>query len=421
MDKAKEPWLSELGLNEESLKGLPPGENPILWAIKNHHIESEAYVNWAHEHFQVPKIDDSFFNFSMDSTLVEKHQSIHPWNSNCYPIYEWENLIYVACLEPLNLENSTNICFVIASPEAMERAWDKNHKEPNKPVEDVAPPVQKIPPPPVPDLDFSNLGFGSTDDNNTSQEEPQPIKKAPKKEAPQTEPSEALAGLSFSELNLSSPQSEQEINEEFDDDLTPPPVTKVVTPEPQKMASQQEVTDVDFQSPVYIPKEKRITNEDLKKHNNLNNCHGTKEILSHIFSHLTKDFQKLMWVELSESGQFFPRFVFGPWQIDSSAWTKAIDVSKPNIFKIAFKSSLPFHGEVRANNTNNSYFEAWNSGQAPNHTTIYPLIFEDACYGFIVGFDKEENFDEVGSLKKIENLISLCEKAFREVHMKKAS
>ncbi|MCJ8277227.1 MAG: hypothetical protein HRT44_03885 [Bdellovibrionales bacterium] len=496
MDYKNQAWFTELGLNDDIFQALPQGDNPLVWALKNEHISMEKYTLWAREHYQLPHIKDSFFNFSMDASLPEKYQGLYSWSPSCYPIYEWEDVLYVACLEPVSLNEDQKACFVIASLSSMETAWNKfqtTNKETNEaknsviitppaPAEEeshqesenviLAPPVPEaddnqesviITPPapeeeesivlappvseekastapaaPVPDLDFSNLSMdaeGEGFEAHPPVEAPVIEKKevAPKTQSPERE--ETLGGLSFADLNMSGDQpmdQQDEEEEEFDDDITPPPVEATPTPSTQSVSFDQitqtqtqtkteEMTKTDVSSPIYIPKDKRITDEDLKKHTDLDLCQGTKDVISHIFGHLTRDYNKLMWLELSETGQFFPRFVYGPWPLDSTAWNHALDVSKPNIFRIAFKSSLPFHGEVSSNKVNDQYFDWWNGGEKPDMATVYPLIFDEACFGFLLGFDQGPEFDFVRSLKKMEDLISLSSKAFEQINsMKKA-
>ncbi len=676
MAKKKTPWVKALGLTSADFKQRPQGHDPLVWGLKNKVINQDEYLAWATDYYQLPAIKPEFFSMAVDFTLIQKHSHIHDWNAHCYPIYTWQDTLFVACLEPTEINTQEKLCFVVAPFFPMENAWDKfqNSKDSQQtetevhqtstaseqnvaqrsqaatleePVSPETPPVPELQengpqvsnevpkvdvvqeasaqeksseaPLDLPDLNFDSLGDDSqqetqkveTNDQETSSEEesqkeednsfdsldfsamgadtpaeaseapqkketkvetaaeitqtkidehdlnnfttatetihapretvvasgentehkeldfdnlstggislegdpekseitktklgessdnetakkksvpppppvmkednskeeqaksaapvppppPQPAQENPSSKeeaipdlsdlmAHQTENPKRAPGMEHTHTELKIPKHNNEEpvilkgeqapqppvaplieEEEYDDDYTPIPEVS----EGQKEAHADkeslelnEVTQTNLtentitysDQPVHTPPEALISDKELTGADKLENCKSLKEVMAHLFSHLTRYYKKLLYVGREDGKLFYPKFVYGPWKMTSMAWKMHINLSNPNIFRIAHKSGHPFHGKISDNPFNDKYFEWWSKGKKPDFATIYPVVVEEEIIGFITCFGKGPEFDELGSLKKIENLVSICRKSFVKSSKAKAA
>ncbi len=245
-------------------------------------------------------------------------------------------------------------------------------------------------------------------------------------------------GLDESDINLE--QENKHLGQDEDaegdiDDYTPVPILTKAQVEAQERRKKEahikeqaaeksrlsENTITDHAQPILIPADNLISETDLQMAVNLDEATNLKHVIAHIFSHLKKDYQKLMWVEMKSEGQYFIQYVMGDWKITELAWKMHVNISNPNIFRVAHHSGFPYHGEINPNPYNDKYFEWWNRGKTPNFCTIFPVQHNDQIIGFISCFEKGDEFDDVGSLKKVENLITICKKTLQKFAPSKAA
>ncbi len=562
MSNANFPWLKALGHTIDDFKAMPEGEDILLWGLKNKIVNETNYLEWASSFYSVPLIKPEFFSMAVDFTLLAKYPELYQWSAQCYPVYEWEDTLFIACISPPNQSISKKTCLVMAPLEPLEKAWLKNLDAKGSAVvpsyapgntvittqmseasmvqteEPVETPKEQSPRESVTTVDFSslvddaeaspeptvNLGQESpfekhqdmtpeasavegfikeplneidfsaptlegdqqpivSDDKTAvtatsaasvpiekeadSPDKPEVIALGPSEEKqgtpsapdsiqePAVEPATSASASSTDDvlpplddlkaLQVEDPQSapgleppvaEQEevstVAESFADDYTPVPIVTKEQQEAQERrrqealqkkisAKQTESTITDHAQPIHTPPENQITAEDFKAAETIENADTMKLVIAHLFSHLKRDYKQLMWVEKNNESLFFPKYVYGPWNMTSLAWRMHVNINNPNIFRIAFKSESPFHGVVYINPYNEKYFEWWNEGVCPDYATVYPIIIDEKIIGFITGFNKNEQFDEVASLKKIENLVALCKKNMESLQGSKAA
>lgn len=503
MDVTETLWFKELNLNVADFSSLPEGSHPLIWGLQKGVVPEQALNVWASERFQIPRISPEFFHMAVDFTLVERFESLYSWNAHCYPVYFWEDTLFIACLTPENIDlGDQKHCLMAAPFTAMIQAWERHFAKeertlvvPNEPPEDDSGSVeaevaQKEGLPPAPeslgDLDFSGLDSLSPDAEPSSAEAPTPppvpeatntevdakalnqfttatetvaIKKEAShletKELPfpdtdfenisvdnislDTEPDQSAPDIPPHPQQTAAPESSneppappeaQQAEEDFDDDYTPVPFISQEEKARLKHTSMEtgqikkpeviEHTLTDHQSPS-IPAEKLISDELMTSCLDLKDCKSTQHVVAHMFLHLKKDYRKLMWVESDKDGNYVPTYVYGHWTMEPSAWMEPVNLLQPNIFRIASVSGLPFHGEISDNPINLNYYKMWNAGKKPEAATIYPVSNGDELKGFVVGFSLNEDFDQVATLHKIENLIAICQKHLFGETKKKAA
>jgi hypothetical protein len=241
----------------------------------------------------------------------------------------------------------------------------------------------------------------------------------------QTENPQQAPGLESLNPSRANEQPHSATSPAFDDDYTPVPILTKAQKEAQRRRQKEaslkreadersrftENTLTDHSQPVLIPPQNLISDQEISEALDLDKAHNKKLVIAHMMGHLRRDYEKLIWVEQEKGEHYFVKFVHGDWKVTELAWKMHINLTNPNIFRIAYKSGFPFHGEVSPNPHNEKYFEWWNRGVVPNFVTIHPVTHNENVIGFLAGFGKNSEFDEVGSLKKMENLLTICKKA----------
>ena len=83
----------------------------------------------------------------------------------------------------------------------------------------------------------------------------------------------------------------------------------------------------------------------------------------------------------------------------------AISLAQASIFRIAARTSLPYHGYVVSNPTNMAFFNSFNRGQLPKLVTVMPVMIAGQLTAMLVGLSNEV-IDYKGSLHAMEKLAS---------------
>ena len=99
-------------------------------ALKNQWIKDTEYQKWAAQYYKLPLLKDSFFEkYPPSADFLDK---MHPIaNASAIPFLEWNNILYVACLEPQEIPTDQKTVFFIVSFKNMESLW-QNIKTPVK-------------------------------------------------------------------------------------------------------------------------------------------------------------------------------------------------------------------------------------------------------------------------------------------------
>jgi len=83
-----------------------------------------------------------------------------------------------------------------------------------------------------------------------------------------------------------------------------------------------------------------------------------------------------------------------------------ISLDQPSVFRVAARTSLPYHGYVVANPTNTAFFNSFNRGVVPKHVTVMPVMIAGQLTAMLVGLANEKIVDYKGSLTTMEKLAS---------------
>ena len=77
------------------------GSSLLLWALEKKIIDRDEYFEWAIEHHQLPLLDSHFFEYAvMGKDQWKKVKDLKEWGREILPVWEWENMAYIGCMEP---------------------------------------------------------------------------------------------------------------------------------------------------------------------------------------------------------------------------------------------------------------------------------------------------------------------------------
>lgn len=410
--KITREWFKAFNVSEEQVeswfKEARSGENFTFWCLENKKIDKNKYLQWAKEHYKLPIIKPQFFENLAETPWWSIVSSVSNWSERFLPIAEWDNTIFIACVEPKEGTHwSFPVQFLLTGPENLKKWWehlnsnltstpqlDKNSQPQfTQPVtQSVGQPVTQpvvqpitqlaVSPSPTPVLEMppppQNLDSPTQNLTTTQQhfEAPEGFEMPLGLEAPE--------GFSLDPQSLPPTQQRQ------------PPIQ----PQPQQVivvmpaASAQAPSEQTNQS--QQPKPEAIQSSaqpDLLANSEFSN----------LVSEAYTNYESIM-VLMFEEDCLRPWVHDGKWTSKDSTAHEAIKIQQPCIFKIVKASAQPFHGPVSQNEINDSFFQKWNFPQSPAFVTLTPIKYDSYIAGMVLAVGSEEKSNSLLALEKMESL-----------------
>ena len=126
----KQPWFKDLKVSEKDFKKWESegSENSfIFWSLHNNIINKKQYFDWAIEYYQIPLLQDMFFEQHLMTRWEWKEvRNLFDWTAEKMPVAVWEDTVFIACLEPPIQEEKFDFKhrFVLASSTALRTTWN---------------------------------------------------------------------------------------------------------------------------------------------------------------------------------------------------------------------------------------------------------------------------------------------------------
>lgn len=124
------PWLAKFNLELENIPAQGDGGiygSALFRTLKRGLIHPNQYLQWAKEHYAMPLIKDEFFAKTPDpATFWHKWGQAYTWSAEVVPLTEWQDVLYVGALEPLeNLPPHLKFVVVLAPWHLLEAQYQK--------------------------------------------------------------------------------------------------------------------------------------------------------------------------------------------------------------------------------------------------------------------------------------------------------
>lgn len=98
------PWKEHFPVSKSDHKKWELNKNEVsllFWALEKKIVSRQKYFKWALEHYQLPLLDSPFFEYTvMGKDQWTRVKDLREWSREILPVWEWENVAYVGCVEP---------------------------------------------------------------------------------------------------------------------------------------------------------------------------------------------------------------------------------------------------------------------------------------------------------------------------------
>lgn len=350
------PWVSALGISEDDYQrwtsGLPAGQSATYHCLKAERIPSLAYLVWAQNHYELPLLNDAFFQNPPPNLVFEQLKTVAHWGPEMIPVGEWDGVVYIACVEPIEEVNwSFQVCYVLAAPKHLESYWNRVNS--NAPTSVASTPTVKeeltvtaFPPQPsapTPDL------FSSLEAEVAKPKEPA-VQNAPL-------PADTLEGLNL-KIDTATGPAPEGLSLSGLPDLPENTMTAIFAPpvlETPKVASP-------------------TLNATVSE---------TNSSFSSLLKSLQSDFKGAIIFKV-ESENLIPLAWDEHFKPANQNQKGLISLSQASAFRIAYRTKMPYLGHVVETPTNADFFKNWGFAKAPEQIVVQPIIENNTWLGLIL-------------------------------------
>ncbi|MCB0391233.1 MAG: hypothetical protein KDD58_08080 [Bdellovibrionales bacterium] len=417
-------WCNFFNIPEKDVKSwleqAKSAENFTFWSLKNNKIDNNKYLQWAKNHYHLPVLKSHYFEQAVDTSWWSIVKSISNWSEKLIPIAEWDNTIFIACLEPrTDIHWSFPVQFVLASSHDLEKRWKELNKtvqvESNtqtqtdlKATEQVIitppppAPAPASPPPPAPTV------------NVVKAEEPEKVSI----DAPEgmeglnlNVPSNAPAAEGFDVpegMNIEAPAGMEGLNLSLANNSQP--AEGFAAPEGMNLEAPAGMEGLNLEVPnnsqtpegLVAPVAVKDPSAPLNSHQ-LESVVGFNPEVQKVFSELSETYNAVM-VLMFESDKLRHWANDGNWRPKGKGALLPIDISDPCIFKIVKVSGQPFHGPISSNQINDTFFQNWGFSSNPEHVSITPVKYDSFIAGMVLAVGTKEKSSSMTSLNLLEKV-----------------
>ena len=123
-------WQKRFSAEAEQAKKQKESEgspDPLLfYGLQHHIIPRDDYFDWAVKHHRLPFLKPEFFLQFQPFHLPEwkKIQSMKEWSPCLAPVWFYENLVYIGCLEPPEQSFPFPFRFVLTNDQSLKMLWN---------------------------------------------------------------------------------------------------------------------------------------------------------------------------------------------------------------------------------------------------------------------------------------------------------
>jgi hypothetical protein len=292
-----------------------------------------------------PVISQDFFQFHPPAlALFEKWKSRYDWNASLLPIYEWEDVLFVGCVqEPISGPRGVQVVYVEVPAEILNNLWENWQHSPQESAASFQPEelqlnLNSVPGRPEdlenPLLEESSEASSSessnfADNSSTDEEAFEPLDLNPEEPKAPAQPEIATA--------VATP---------------PPPATKAAPPPPPA-------------TPIASPAAESPTDRKVAQILKGVRDHYQKAM---IFSFDGNEFKPWKWIGFHRT----------------SGSLNFYKVDQPSPFRAVARTLKSYHGLMVANPITEKFLEEWNGGEPPDVLTLAPMVQGETLFGLIL-------------------------------------
>lgn len=392
-------WVCPEGVDSNSMEALQ-------LALRDNFISNEEYLSWASHVFQLPILDDKFFDLNTpNEVLWNKTKNFYPWGPYLMPIGNWDNNLIVAGLAPAKYSpEGLHVIYVLASNGCLLKRWTDYHGTPTeayrilKPVlpTEIPKSIESNPSKNNFDEEFvNNLFHQDMDeakndslveneiDSNESNDEP--INEDKIEDNDDSQESDQLS-LMLSETNTTQVKLTKLDSTEFEkkSDLEYKMTSNPVNSSPVNSSPFKNEDASDASGKV----DKTYLFDYLFK----NHENETTNLILNTFDQMKSYFQKSVFIAINNDETLGKVTHIGIETRGPVNLNFEIDLTTPSLFRIVTKTLKPYHGYVVVNDINEKFFEEFFYGQIPDNVTLTPVVSENHLIGILMGCGEKSTY-----------------------------
>lgn len=134
-----------------------------------------------------------------------------------------------------------------------------------------------------------------------------------------------------------------------------------------------------------------------------------KEVMA-TFKQMKTFFKKSMLLAIGDKDRVIKPLLWDSGFVASETAKSEFELKTPSFFRIVATTQKPYHGFVTPSDFNDTFFEAWNHGQIPDHITLVPVMDGDLVIGMLLGLGEKSSYNR--------NVLQFCENASKEFSAK---
>lgn len=408
-------WVEALEIKSEDLQEwsaqAPEGTPLLAWCLEKRLIPLDRYLDWASEAYGIAILDSLFFTTEFNPSALNSIRD--NWNPWCFPVYSWEHITIVACVEPPE-DREENMVYVLADPTSLQKAWGQaESSEAKKPVEESVRASDLLAddedssglPPPLPPMDMPEglttsfkdertdaevmveapLGVGSMkpkvfklnliSEGGDKENEP-PVVPEP------TSPSMIIDIDEKSDSSIASFNLHTNVNPNTGSFIKPaPPPAPAVAVKTQSSITSTSTLIRDTQLTAT-----RVTTPNVEK--TLPSETNLASSLEAAFTKIRQDYSGAVILRCQDTNAFLLKWD-SKVRVDTKAIQEAIALDTPSLFRIVFKTRMPYHGFAVASEAHQKIFEHLGLKEIPPCVSAIPIVFNNTLVGILLAFGDE--------------------------------
>ena len=125
-------WLKRFKIPEEEQRNWEKdkaSESLLAYGLRHKIVPREEYFDWARESYQLPFLKTEFFqNYVISQNKWRRIKDLETWSRCRLPVWCWEDIVYIGCIEPYEKTPQFLHRFVLATDISLKMLW-KNFQE----------------------------------------------------------------------------------------------------------------------------------------------------------------------------------------------------------------------------------------------------------------------------------------------------
>ena len=134
------PWAKKFHLSlEEYEKWQKSGKSSSFptWCLEENLLSPKTYFKWAKKEYQYAFLKEEFFKSpALSKSDFEKIKDKAKWSKEFMPVFVWNDVIFIGCVEKKDLKLDFKHRFVLTHPSSLESLWNLVQKEEKELVEE---------------------------------------------------------------------------------------------------------------------------------------------------------------------------------------------------------------------------------------------------------------------------------------------